>query len=166
MKLIVRHDGETVEAVVERSGNGYIVQLGEKRFDVDLEFANRLLRSLRFDDGRQFLIGHHAERETHHISFGDQSVQVEVFDPLTMKRSRREDDGTAGGGSVRALMPGRVARLLVEEGEQVEKGKGLLILEAMKMENEIAAPKSGVVKKIAVQAGETVEGGAELVLID
>ena len=63
-------------------------------------------------------------------------------------------------------MPGRVARLLVEEGEQVEKGKGLLILEAMKMETEIAAPKSGVVKKIAVQAGDTVEGGAELVLID
>ena len=166
MRLIVRHDGEQIEAVVERQGGGYVVQLGEKRFEVDLESANRLMRSVRFTDGRQYLIGHHAEKERHHISFGDQTVQVDVFDPLTMKRSRRDDDSAASEGSVRALMPGRVVRLLVEEGEQVPKGKGLLILEAMKMENEIAAPRSCVVKKIVVQAGETVEGGAELLLIE
>jgi biotin carboxyl carrier protein len=166
VRLIVRHDGEQIEAVVERHGGGYSVRLGEKSFDVDLESANRLMRSLRFEDGRQYLIGHHAEKAKHHISFGDKTVMVEVFDPLTMKRSRGDDDAGAAEGSIRALMPGRVVRLLVEEGAEVTKGKGLLILEAMKMENEIAAPRDCVVSKIIVQAGETVEGGAELLLIE
>lgn len=57
---------------------------------------------------------------------------------------------------VRAPMPGLVLDVLVSEGQEVQKGAGLLILEAMKMENEIKAPASGIVKKIHVQAGAAV----------
>ena len=63
---------------------------------------------------------------------------------------------------VKALMPGRVVRVLVTAGQSVLKGAGLLILEAMKMENEIHAPVDGVVDQIFVTAGTTVEAGAEL----
>ncbi|MBK5260932.1 MAG: hypothetical protein JJE51_15185 [Thermoanaerobaculia bacterium] len=62
-------------------------------------------------------------------------------------------------------MPGRVVRILVEPGAAVRKGAGLLILEAMKMQNEIQAPVDGVVDAIFVESGSTVEGGADLLHI-
>ena len=62
-------------------------------------------------------------------------------------------------------MPGRIVRVLVNKGDSVTKGAGLLVLEAMKMENEIQAPTDGIVDQLFVTAGQTVEGGAELVHI-
>ena len=59
-------------------------------------------------------------------------------------------------------MPGKILRILMNEGEKVKVGQGLLVLEAMKMENEIPAPKDGVVIKILVNEGETVDTGQPL----
>lgn len=70
-----------------------------------------------------------------------------------------------GGGVVRAPMPGLVLRLEVTEGDTVRAGAGLVVLEAMKMENEITAPAGGVVKRLLVRAGQAVEKGTELVEI-
>ncbi|ASJ07345.1 pyruvate/oxaloacetate carboxyltransferase [Thermococcus pacificus] len=68
----------------------------------------------------------------------------------------------AGEGVVTAPMPGKILRILVKEGDSVKTGQGLLVLEAMKMENEIPAPKDGVVKKILVKEGDTVDTGQAL----
>jgi biotin carboxyl carrier protein len=67
---------------------------------------------------------------------------------------------------VRSPMPGRVVRVLVAEGEAVQAGQGLVVLEAMKMENEVRARSAGVVAEVHVMAGETVEGSARLVTFD
>ncbi len=74
--------------------------------------------------------------------------------------------GSAGGGSVKAPMPGRVVKALVAEGDTVEAGQPVIIVEAMKMENEVAAPGAGVVRRIAVSPGDTVEAGAVLVELE
>ncbi|MBP1912912.1 pyruvate/oxaloacetate carboxyltransferase [Thermococcus stetteri] len=71
-----------------------------------------------------------------------------------------------GEGVVTAPMPGKILRILVKKGEQVKTGQGLLILEAMKMENEIPAPKDGVVKGILVKEGDTVNTGDPLIEIE
>ena len=71
----------------------------------------------------------------------------------------------AGQGVVETGMPGRVVRVLVSEGDEVETGDGLVILEAMKMENEVRAPRSGRVVRVAVVEGQNVEAGALLVEI-
>ena len=63
------------------------------------------------------------------------------------------------------MMPGRIVRVLVEPGQTVHRGAGLLILEAMKMENEILAPIDGTIGEIFVSAGDTVESGAALLHI-
>ncbi len=79
--------------------------------------------------------------------------------------------GAAAGGAkkiarVRAQMPGKIIRILVAEGAQVERGQSLAVMEAMKMENEIKATQAGVVKQIKVQEGQAIETGADLLLID
>ncbi len=71
----------------------------------------------------------------------------------------------SGDGRVKAPIPGLVTRLLVKQGETVEPGQPLLILEAMKMENEIRAPRGGIVQQLHVQAGESVARDALLVEI-
>jgi biotin carboxyl carrier protein len=75
-----------------------------------------------------------------------------------------------GGGSprtrVQAPMPGLVLALEVAEGDAVEEGQGILIIEAMKMENEIRAPKAGVIRELAVAAGDAVERDALLCVVD
>ena len=72
---------------------------------------------------------------------------------------------TAGEGVVTAIMPGKVVRVLVQEGEQVADGDVVCVLEAMKMENELQAPGAGVVKALHVSPGDDVEMGAVLVEI-
>ncbi|ASI98250.1 acetyl-CoA carboxylase biotin carboxyl carrier protein subunit [Thermococcus celer] len=68
-----------------------------------------------------------------------------------------------GEGVVTAPMPGKILRILVKEGDSVKTGQGLLVLEAMKMENEIPSPKDGVIKKILVKEGDTVDTGQALI---
>ncbi|AFL96001.1 pyruvate carboxylase subunit B [Thermococcus cleftensis] len=72
----------------------------------------------------------------------------------------------AGEGVVTAPMPGKILRILVKEGEKVKTGQGLVVLEAMKMENEIPAPKDGVIKKILVKEGDTVDTGQALIELE
>jgi biotin carboxyl carrier protein len=73
---------------------------------------------------------------------------------------------TTGAGAIHAIMPGSIVRVLVEQGDQVAAGDVLLVLEAMKMENELKAPIPGVVKTIHVQPGQTVEMNALLAEIE
>ena len=71
----------------------------------------------------------------------------------------------AGEASVNAPMPGKIVKVLVSEGQQVNSGDVLLILEAMKMQNEIAATQAGTVKAINVAAGQSVKAGDPLVIV-
>ena len=170
MKFIARtaafggDEPRELEVEVLRHGSGYRVRIGERWLEADFVEAGPFIRSLRLDDGTQLALTHHAIGNTHEISLGGATVTVDIIDPIAAKR-RRRDDEIGGGGIVKALMPGRVVRVLVAQGEVVKKGAGLLILEAMKMENEITAPADGTVDELFVEAGQTVESGAELLHI-
>ena len=164
MKFIARHAGEEIPVEVERSADAYRVRIGERSFAVDLAEAGRFIRSLRLEDGTQLALIHHRDGTTHEISLPDCTIHVDVRDPLSLKHKGREDE-MGGAGAVKALMPGRIVRVMVRKGDSVRKGASLMVLEAMKMENEIQAPADGVVEELLVEPGQTVESGAELVRI-
>jgi biotin carboxyl carrier protein len=95
---------------------------------------------------------------------GERSV-VEVQDPRSA--SRRGASGLRDGRqNVSAPMPGRIVRVLVNEGAEVEAGAGLVVVEAMKMQNEMKAPKSGRVVAVKASEGDTVAAGEVLVTIE
>ena len=72
----------------------------------------------------------------------------------------------APAGSVSSPMPGTILKVNVAQGDTVQAGQTVLVLEAMKMENEIAAPKAGVIAQLAVQAGQTVANGEFLFSVE
>jgi biotin carboxyl carrier protein len=81
-------------------------------------------------------------------------------------KASKTSAAAAGPLAVRAPMPGRVVKLLVKPGDQVEPGQGLVIVEAMKMENELKAPQAGTVKELSVAEGQNVESGASLLVLE
>jgi len=164
VKFIARHAGEEIPIEVERLASGYQVRVGDRSFVVDLAEAGRFLRSLRLEDGTQIALIHHRDGTAHEISLPESTIHVDITDPLSLKRIRSEDQ-MGGGGAIKALMPGRIVRVMIRKGDSVRKGTGMLVLEAMKMENEIQAPVDGMVEEVLVEPGQTVESGAELVRI-
>ncbi len=97
---------------------------------------------------------------------GSVCLPVEVRDPRSL-RSRLKAGGDAKGPvKIIAPMPGRVVRVLVDENQEVEAGQGVLVVEAMKMQNEIKSPKKGLVKKISTSAGTAVNPGDVLATIE
>ena len=99
----------------------------------------------------------------------DQPVVAAGAAPSQEERAKRHSSsggGTAASGSIEAPMQGTIVKVLVEVGQEVEAGAGVLVLEAMKMENQINAETAGTVKEIKVAAGDTVGGGDILAVIE
>lgn len=90
---------------------------------------------------------------------------VKVADPLR-RRSAAIQTAADGPVEVRAIMPGKIAALLAPEGETVRSGQGVVVVEAMKMENEMVSPRDGRITSIRVRPGETVETGVVLFVVE
>jgi biotin carboxyl carrier protein len=89
-----------------------------------------------------------------------------VHDLRELARRGRATGDEQGPRAVRAPMPGRVVRVLVAQGEEVAAQQGVVVIEAMKMQNELRSPKAGRVSRVAVQAGDAVAAGDLLALVD
>ena len=170
MELIVRNGERQEEVQLERRDDGsYHVTVGERSFEIDVASAGEVL-SLVVSDGRQFEVAvrrlRNQGRSTYRVSSVRGVDTVEVMDPLTYLLEQTHPDAGAGGGTVTALMPGRVVEILVEEGAEVEKGQGVVVVEAMKMKNEIQAEANGRVAHVFVEVGQNVEGGDPLFEIE
>lgn len=100
------------------------------------------------------------------VTIAGHVYKVSIEDERERAAGAAEKSSQKGGGLVKSVMPGVVVELLVASGDSVAEGQPLLILEAMKMQNEIAAPSDGVVGEIYVAAGEAVNAGAKLLTID
>ncbi|MGB9465342.1 MAG: biotin/lipoyl-containing protein [Candidatus Acidiferrum sp.] len=94
-----------------------------------------------------------------------QEFSAEVADPRAWRGRRHGAQEAEGRQQVVAPMPGKVIRLLVQEGEKVEAGQGLLVVEAMKMQNEIRSPKGGTVERLQVKEGQAVNAGEVLCIV-
>ena len=98
---------------------------------------------------------------------GGGGVELEVVDERTRQIQALTGKRAASGGGtmVRAPMPGLVVRVAVAAGQRVDAGTGVVVVEAMKMENELRAPRAGVVETVHVAVGQAVEKGAPLVTL-
>ena len=102
---------------------------------------------------------------TYRVSMDGAEFSIEVIDPRKWVRGGGAAQA-AGSQSIVAPMPGKVVRILVAEGQSVEAGQGLLVVEAMKMQNEIKSQKAGTVGKVSVHEGQTVTAGQALMIVE
>ena len=169
MELIVRHRDRTEKVSVDRAGEGrgFRVQVGDVVYTVDAARAGRLLHSLRIDGGQYEVAVDPLDDRRYRVSSRRGAAEVEVDSPLThFAREATAGSSARGKARVTAMMPGRVVALLAKEGAEVTAGQGILVLEAMKMENEILADRDGVVRHLFVTQGQSVEGGEPLFEIE
>jgi biotin carboxyl carrier protein len=99
------------------------------------------------------------------IQVNNQIFSVELFDPREL-RARSSAGASHGRQNIIAPMPGKVVRLLVAAGDTVEAGQGLIVVEAMKMQNEMKSPKAGIVVEMKTRPGATVTAGEILIVIE
>jgi len=128
----VRVDGAEYRGQVRRKGDVFLIRIGTKHFRVQFERDTALIDEARYP-----------------ISIS--GIQDELG-----SRSETTASGRMASLQVRAAMPGRVVRVLAEPGARVKRGQTLVVLEAMKMQNEIPAPRDGIVREVAVVEGESI----------
>jgi biotin carboxyl carrier protein len=170
MELRVRERTHRVDLQVD--GPDWLVAVGARRWRVNLARAGQHWSLLVSDPDATAS----ASRRSYEVAFersvsGDLLVHVNgsivpVSLPGRSARRAGRSGGGSSGGQVVAPMPGRVVSVLVERGDEVRERQGVIVLEAMKMQNEVRAGRAGVVTDIRVSKGSAVDAGAVLVVID
>lgn len=165
----------------------FIAKLGDQSYTVEIEENGKSVYRISVD-GNEFLVdGKKTGRTNFSLIVDNRSFEIEVDNTddeyrvlvdgrnyrIHLVDERRVRVGAVQSGlqlqgrqMVSVPMPGKIIAVLVAVGDAVELGQGLVIVEAMKMENEVRSPISGEVKEIKVKPGDTVEGGALLVIVE
>jgi biotin carboxyl carrier protein len=164
--IFLRSGEDDVERVIiEHRGTRRRVAWGDHAEEFDAARLPDGRFSLLFEDGRQFC-GRIRERGPDGVEVVRGGGAVRVPIARTRRARAGRPDADAGGiEEVRALMHGRIVEVRLEAGDRVEEGGLLLVLEAMKMQNEIRASRAGVIERLSVSSGQTVEGGEFLLSI-
>ncbi len=165
MKLEVQIGGRRREVEVAREGSRLRVRLDGCELAADaVEVATGTYSILL--DGQSFEVRVQPEPGGGlHVQTYGEEFPVVVHDPRVWRGKRGGMLEAEGRQQVSAPMPGKVVRVLVAVGDKVEAGQGLLVVEAMKMQNEIRAPKSGTVERILVAEGQNVTSGHTLAIV-
>ena len=165
MRYFVTVNGQEHEVeLVERLGR-LEVRLDGEAVDTRYEEVDRLGQIALFLGDRAYAVSIEGDSQSSQVTVAGHVYQVDLEDERERAAHAAERGRAVKGGEVKSVMPGVVIELLVAEGDLVAAGQPLLILEAMKMQNEIAAPADGRVTRLHVARGEAVAGGARLVTL-
>jgi acetyl/propionyl-CoA carboxylase alpha subunit len=169
MKLLISVDGRPGDLEMVRENEQYRLEYRSERSDGQARVASLVpvepgIYSVLLN-GRSYEVRVVAAPEGYYVDLEGFRSVVEVRDPRSITRGGK---GKAGEGrqTVNAPMPGKVVRVMVKEGDSVEAGAGLVVVEAMKMQNELKAPKAGTVVQLKATVGATVAMNEMLVVIE
>ena len=157
-------DGKNYRLDLNQVDGRWHCQLDGREIEVDAVLARPDVLSLRIGNKAYEV---KCERVTSdlHIWVGSVRYAAEVRDPRSLRgRARAVDEH--GPKKLTAPMPGKVVRILVTQGAEIEAGAGVLVVEAMKMQNEVKSPKKGTVQKILVNEGAAVNAGDVLAIVE
>lgn len=163
-EVVINSTRRVVE--LERDANAWRISLDDQVVDADaVEIAPNIFSILL--GGKSYEI-HVTPTPAGALTLqtGRHEFTAEVTDPRAWRGRRHGALEAEGRQQILAPMPGKIVRVLVQTGEKVQAGQGLLVVEAMKMQNEIRSPKSGTVERLLVKEGQPVNAGEVLAWID
>ena len=158
-------DGTTHRVELSREEGKWECRLDGRPVSVDAVLSRHDVLSLVID-GSAFEVKREVTPTDLHLWVGSARYTAAVRDPRSLRARKDARAGAQGTKKVLAPMPGRVVRLLVAEMAEVQAGQGLLVIEAMKMQNELRSPKKGVVKRILAAEGATVNAGEVVAIVE
>ena len=162
MRYLLTREGRDLEVQIEPDGAGFRVTLEGRSHHVDATLGETLRARIdtRPVEGRVSRRG-----DTLEVELRGRVHRFRVRDPRAPKLARRKSQEDASRGELHAPMPGLVVQVLAHEGEEVEAGHPVVVVEAMKMQNALVAPVKGRVLSIPVTPGTAVESGQLLLAI-
>jgi biotin carboxyl carrier protein len=161
VKLKAVIDDREAELLLELREGRVSARIGARSYDLEVReiergvyllFAGNRVRECRVDE--------------HGVVIDGRTYKVKIVDPKRLRSGQNSSSHDHGVAQIVASMPGKVVRVQLEAGASVEKGVGIVVVEAMKMQNEMKSPRAGVVVSINVKAGDTVNAGDVLAVIE
>ena len=143
----------------------YLVKGAEKEYLVDAHQVQDSVWSVLYGT-ESFEVDVQGRDDEYEVLIGGDCYKFSLMNEQRKALIRAGGKGAVGKALVTSPMPGKVVKLLVDEGEEVQTEQGVIVVEAMKMENELKAAITGKVKEIFVKEGEVVESGAKLLLVE
>ena len=166
MQLTAEVSGEHHKLNIKREGTRLAAEIDERRYTLEARETGASTYLL-IADGRVYECRVDRERARFNVRIGNHVYSVTLADPKRLRGAQGSGAHDEGGSAqVVAPMPGKVVRVLVPLGAQVEVGDGLVVVEAMKMQNEMKSPRAGVVTAIHAAVGATVNAGDVLVIVE
>lgn len=166
MKLQLEIDGQMRQVEIQpgKAPNQWQVSIDGELVHADACLLRPGVLSLLVE-GRSYRVVLDDSADEHVLHLGSSRIPYRAEDPRSL-RSRRRHAGPDGPAVIRASMPGRVVRVLVEKGQQVAAHQGIVVIEAMKMQNELKSPREGRVADLRATPGATCASGETLAVIE
>ena len=161
----VNVDGKLHRLELEKADGSWECRLDGHEIKIDAVIPRRDVLSLLVD-GRAYEIKREQTATDLHMWVGNARFAVELRDPRSLRWRRVSGGDDQGPRKLVAPMPGRIVRVLVDERAEVAMGQGIVVVEAMKMQNEIKSPKKGTVQKILAVPGAAVNAGDVLAIVE
>lgn len=155
--LLLKLDAGQISASI--GGRVYTLQVRDLEADGYLFFLGANVHECRVSERA-------GSKDTFDVTLHGRSHEVTIVDPKRLRSGQNSDRHHHGVAEILAPMPGKVVRVQTEAGASVEKGEGVIVVEAMKMQNEMKSPRAGVVVSIKVKPGDTVNAGDVLAVIE
>ena len=168
MRLKAELAGETYELTLRREGGRVFAEVGGRAYELEARNVGAG-EYLLMHEGRVYECRVNQSKGRGSpltVTVGAGEYEVTLTDPKHLRAAGGAHAHDSGRAQVTAPMPGKVVRVLVEAGQQVEAGQGVVVVEAMKMQNELKSPKSGTVAELRAEAGATVNAGDVLAVIE
>jgi biotin carboxyl carrier protein len=158
-------DGKPHRLQLDQAEGRWKCRLDGREIVLDAVLARRDVLSVLID-GKAFEIKRERSVTDMHLWVGSARYSAELRDPRSLRGRRNAGTGEQGARKLLAPMPGKVVRVLAPEKSSVEAGQGVVVVEAMKMQNEIKSPKKGVVQKVLAAEGAAVNAGDVLAIVE
>jgi biotin carboxyl carrier protein len=161
----LRGHKHTLTAEPSMDGTGERFVLDGKPCIVDARFLSPRVLSLLID-GRSYRVVFDPRASAEAVVVGEHRMTYTIEDPRSLRIQKKAPNRETGALSITAPMPGLIVNLLVADGDVVEADQPLVVMEAMKMQNELKTPRAGKVTGVAVEAGAIVQAGKLLLVIE
>jgi biotin carboxyl carrier protein len=168
MKLTALIENESCALEIKREGSRLIADVDGRSYELTVREPEHGVYLL-ICDGAVYecrVTGEGAKPELFLVHTGNDAYAITLSDPKRLRAGQSAGHQADGTARIVAPMPGKVVRVLVEQGATVEAGQGLVVVEAMKMQNEMKSPRAGIVTELPVAAGATVNTGDVLAVIE